>query len=216
MPLSARKYEPVSALMEHGRVTGREEDRYTIDIESGPVSAVRAVGCLVEPLIGDLVLVSLDARGRAYILNVLERKNPAAATLDFDRDVVIRSRGGRVGLIAGEGVDIASEADVQLAAKGINVSAARGDVHIDRLSYWGSRLRGRVKSLKLVADTVESFCRRFMSVTEQSFRHVEGTDQLSCDSLHYRAKSLVHLKGEYAKMAAKEDVAINGERINIG
>src|SRR5690625_425841 len=49
--------------------------------------ARRAFGCLVQPEVGDVVLVDDDPSGVSYVLSVLERPEPRSATLSVPGDM---------------------------------------------------------------------------------------------------------------------------------
>ena len=212
----AEKCQLTSAINEHGIVVAREGKDYTVRTGEGLVAAIRAVGCLVEPAIDDLVLVSLGLDGRAYILCVLEREAESMTILSFERDVRIRSEEGRISISAKQELDLVGERELGMVAPRVSVAADQGDLRIDRASFFGSFLDVRTKAVSIVADKLESFCRRLTSLARHSYRQVDETDQLKCGRLHYEADSLLQMKGEYAKLHAEEDVHIGGERINIG
>ncbi len=212
----AEKRWLTSAATEHGLVVARSEKDYEVQTGDGLVRARRAVGCLVEPVVDDLVLISLGEHGPGYILCVLEREDESETTLTFETNVLIRSKAGRIGLSAKQGLDLASEQELQMVSAKLNVAAGEGDIQINKVSFWGSLFRGQIQTIKVLADSIESFCRRFTRTAHQSYRQVDETDQVCCGRLHYEADSLLEMKGEYAKLSAQEDVHIGGERINIG
>jgi hypothetical protein len=212
----ASKETTFQAVQEHGRIVGIEDEFYRIETDSGPVSVKRAVSCLVKPEVDDTVLVSISNHGDGYVLAVLEREQTAKTTLSFDTDLDITTSGGRVAITAGKGVSLASGRDMNLISTDVNVHAAKGTVNIGNLSLLGTLFEGHIDRIKVVADHVESFLKRFFQLSEQSFRKVEQLDHVEAGRMNYKAKQSMQLRGEFAQMTAREDVHIDGKRINIG
>jgi hypothetical protein len=204
------------AVQEYGKIVGIENEFYRVETGSGPVSVKRAVSCLVKPEMDDMVLVYIGSLGDGYILAVLEREPEAKTTLSFDADVDITTLSGRMAITANEGVNFASGKDIDLISTEINVHASKGLINIGRLSLLGTLFEGQIDRIKVVADHVESFLKRFFQRSEQSFRKVERLDHVEAGRMNYKAKQSMQLRGEFAQMTASEDVHIDGKRINIG
>jgi hypothetical protein len=212
----ARKRRLTAAVNEHGTIAAIDDGHYQVLTEQGRIEAQRALGCLIEPLVDDLVLLSCGENGQAFILNVLERESATPTTVGFENDVLIRSKDGGISVSAKQGLHLAGETEMSLIAPKIQAAAGQGDLHINQASFFGSILQTQINRIKIIADSVESFCRHLTSISKQSYRQVEETDQVQCGRLDYQAQSLLHLQGEYARVEAVEDVHIGGERINIG
>jgi len=65
----------------YAKVVSQADTFYSVETESGLYRVRRAVSCVVQPELNDLVLVSLSSLGGGYILAVLEREQGAKATL---------------------------------------------------------------------------------------------------------------------------------------
>lgn len=205
-----------SAVGDHGEIVALEKENYFVRVESGRIKAERALGCVVEPMVGDLVAVSCGQNGQAFILSVLKRRTQSRVVLNFPNDVLIRSEAGNVSVSARQDLNMAAGRKTGMVSPTIQATAEQGDFHIQRASFFGKFLLSQIDVVKTIADSMESFCQRLTSLSKHSHRQVEEVDQLRCGRLDYEADSLLHLQGEFARVEAEEDVHIGGERINIG
>lgn len=80
----------ISATTEHGLVVAHDVEDYDIQTGDGPVRARWAVGCLVAPILDDLVLVPLGEHVKAYLLSVLERNTKSETTVTFKNNGLTR------------------------------------------------------------------------------------------------------------------------------
>ena len=212
----ARKQGYSEATQEYGTVVGQEDTCYSVKTDSDLYHVKRAVSCVVQPEVNDLVLVSLSSLGGGYILAVLERAEGAKATLSFDSDVDIRTSGGSLSIASKQGIDLASAEDINLIASRLGIASSEGEINISRLTFLGSAFEGSLETVKLLARTFEAISDRFFRRTKRSYRFIEDTDQVKTGSLNYVADKSLMLRGTFSQMTAKEDVHIDGERINIG
>jgi hypothetical protein len=212
----ARKQVYSEATQEYGTVVGQEDSVYSVETDSGLYRVKRAVSCVVQPEVDDLVLVSLSSLGGGYILAVLERAQGAKATLSFDSDVDIRTSEGSLSIASKQGIDLASTESINLIASRLGIASSEGDINISRLTFLGGFFEGSLETVKLLARTFDSITERFFRRTKRSYRFIEDTDQVKAGSLNYIADKSLMLRGTFSQMTAKEDVHIDGERINIG
>ncbi|HUT70758.1 MAG TPA: DUF3540 domain-containing protein [Desulfatiglandales bacterium] len=212
----ARKQVHSETTQEYGKVVGQEDSFYSVETDSGLYRVMRAVSCVVQPEINDLVLVSLSSLGKGYILAVLERVQGAKATLSFDSDVDIRTSEGTLSIASKQGIDLASTKDINLIASRLGIVCSEGEINISKLTFLGSFFEGSLETVKLLARTFDAITERFFRRTKRSYRFIEDTDQVKAGSLNYVADKALMLRGTFSQMTAKEDVHIDGARINIG
>ena len=87
----ARRHLSANAEQAYAKVVSQADTFYSVETECGLYRVRRAVSCVVQPEVDDLVLVSLSSLGGGYILAVLELKQ-AAGTIDA-ADVEAISKG---------------------------------------------------------------------------------------------------------------------------
>lgn len=200
----------------YAKVVSQADTFYSVETESGLYRVRRAVSCVVQPELNDLVLVSLSSLGGGYILAVLEREQGAKTTLSFDADVDIKTDEGSLSIASKQGIDLASPEEINLVSSSLGISSSKAEINIGRLTFLGSFFEGSLETVKLLARTFDSITDRFFRRTKRSYRFVEDTDQVKTGTLNYIADKSLMLRGTFSQMTAKEDVHIDGERINIG
>jgi hypothetical protein len=208
--------ECIPTKQEYAKVITIAGHLYSVATDLGIYQVKRAVSCLVEPQIDDLVLVSTGPSETGYILAVLERELSDKATLLFNGDVDIKTEQGRIGIIAKDGLDLASEKGISLISHEFDLTAAESTVSIGKLSFWGTVIEAQLDRIKTIVDHVESFVKRFFQKSGQSYRFVDQVDHVKSGRITYEAEKTLQLRGTFAQMTAKEDIHIDGERINIG
>jgi hypothetical protein len=205
----ARKIEPKLVFQEHARVVERRAGgALVVRAALGDVIARRAVSCLVEALPSDLVLLSVEEGGDAFVLAVLERES-TGATIDFDGDVHLRSRAGKVTIGAQAGVEILSPAPVGVTTSRLDVRAVETSLVGQALDVATTHLRAEVGKAKVTLDTL-------MQRARNVFRRVEGLDQVKAKQVDYEAEQNLRLRGENALITADDLVKLNAEQIHLG
>ena len=112
----ARKIEVKAVFQQFGEALAVAGHTVTVRTPLADIPAKRAASCLLEPAVGDRVLLAVEDGGAAYVLAVLDREDGAQATISVEGDLVLRSLRGRVSVAAQEGVDIVSAATARATA----------------------------------------------------------------------------------------------------
>lgn len=212
----ARKRDFGSAFQECGVISESEESYFAVETNSGTWKAKQATSCLIQPLVGDKVLVSVDPSNGCYVLAILERQKGKTYSLAFDSDVELKVSNGRFTLASQEGLDLASAKDVNLVSSDLKVYSTRGEVGVDRLFFLGSFLQAQLERISLIAGVFDSVLERLSQKVKWSYRTIEESEHVKAGGLHYVAKKLLSLRGKYSMITAKKDVKIDGERIHMG
>lgn len=155
--------------------------------------ALRAVSCLVEPRIGDRVLVSASTDGPCHVLHILARNmcahsEPAHSECGSARLSVPGATGmslcqARIAVHAAESLHMGSAGDASLSAAGGTLS-----------------LNGR-NLFVTVTD----------SIVEQASHYVGKIGQYLLD-----VRALLRLHGNDALFTAANDIKVDAERISMG
>ncbi|KYF82960.1 DUF3540 domain-containing protein [Sorangium sp. So ce394] len=212
----ARKLESTETFQETGRVVGAGAGGFVVRAGTGEHEAQRAVSCLVEPEVGDVVLLARSERGKSYVLAVLERAPGAAARVVHDGDIELQLRRGRFRVAAQEGIDLASGKDVSVASAGVRVNTVEGNVVFQRLSCFGAAVHAEVEKAKMVFTSLETVAERLTQKLKRSYRLIEQFDHVRADRIDYAAKQTASLRGENTLVTAEELVKLDGEQIHLG
>jgi hypothetical protein len=213
----ARKIEPQQAYQAHqevGRVARADGASFAVASGSEEHDARRAVSCLVQPEVGDEVVVSVTPSGR-YILAILERRG-TAARLVLDGDLSVSLPSGRFTVDAADGVSVVSGTDVGVVSPTVDVRADRGSVVLESLSFLGATIEAEVGRAKVVATLLESVAERVSQRCRRAFRFVTEIEQLRAHRIDYTAEQTMSLRAENTVLTAQELVKIDGEQIHVG
>ena len=206
----ARKIEVKTVFQEFGEVVAIDAEIVTVRTALADVVARRAASCLLEPAVGDRVLLATEERGDAYVLALLEQRDPETARISVEGNLTLRSLRGKVSVAAQEGVEIISTAAVRILASAVEVEA------IEALSVLGGAVKGEFGKVKMYAATLDSFFERVSLHAKRSFRTVEEIDQVKAQHIDYAASGNAHLRGENALISAHDLVKLNGEQVHVG
>lgn len=208
-----RHAQPVQA---EGMVVTCDKDGIRVSSDAGDFLARRALSCLMEPEIGDRVLVAGDAERTVYVIAVLERNGGSAMKLSVDRDLAVDIPGGILGITAGKGVHLVSAGDMSFTSSDLTINAPRGRVFLDSLSYIGSSIFARTGAVKLVGALLDAVFERISHTAKRSYRVVEEVDQVRSGHMDYRAEENMRLRARNTLVSADELVKFDGDQIHLG
>lgn len=216
----AKKQRSQSAVHhERAIVTGAEDGTFSLERAFGSGEtwrAVRALSCLVEPILGDLVLVALDDDGRGHVLAVLERTQGAPVELSLEGDVRLRSRAGRVQLTAAEGIDLVTGGAAQVVAARLDVTAGEGSFAVRAASFAGDLLVAKIDRIKTTARAIDQVVERFTQRAKTVYRTVEELERLRAKNVDQVASGTMKVHAREAVVTADGLVKMDGEQIHLG
>jgi hypothetical protein len=206
----ARKIEVKAVFQEFGEVTAIVGDLVNVRTTLADVPARRAASCLLAPSVGDRVLLATEDRGDAFVLAILEQRDPGAAVISVDGDLTLRSLHGKVSVAAQEGLDLITGAALRLASSALEVSA------VETISVVSDAVHAEIEKVKMYATTLDSFFERVSLRAKRSYRTVEEMDQVRARHLDYAASGNALLRGENTLVTAHDVVKLNAEQVHIG
>jgi hypothetical protein len=171
------------------------------------ISCRRAASCLLQPEIGDQVLIFNTGNGSRYLLAVLERASLGTAHLNCTGDVLLSSSGS---------LRLAASQDIALDSCGFALRADDAQVTLERLRFSGVLWQGAVSSLRLVGHACETIMDRITQLTKVSLRRVEQIDQLRAGQIDYEGSSRVRIRSKYTAITATHVLKVKGRQVHIG
>ncbi len=193
-----------------------DHQRYRISDEYGQHLAVRAFSCLIEPLPGDTVLYSRDARQGCHILSIIDRPGRVDARLLFDGDVTIQSAHGDVNLAAAQNASISARNNLSQIADDYSLMARQSLINIDDLKLVGRSLLSRFDKLHSISGQVENIADHLVQRFKNVFRCVSQVDHSRSREVIQDVENLYALRSKQATILAKSDIKIDAERIHMG
>ncbi len=181
------------------------------------LQALTSASCLMRPSVGDEVLVSLDATGRCFILSVLLRSDPDAATdLDFPGQVNLRAPEGGVALMAKKNLTLAAGEECSLMSAKVNVLADDAEVRVERLNLLGRVLEANLKAVRAVAGRIETTADRLTQRVKDLFCYVEEHSEHQAGSARHVVEETLTMHSKNAYHVADEIVKVDAEQVHLG
>ena len=207
---------PPEIRLTSGALERRDGATLLVRIGGELVEARRAKGCLVEPEVGDTVLVARSDDG-SFVLSVLVGANPErGSVVAVEGDLTLRSSSGRVAVVGNEGVSVTSGAEVAVNAPSLVARTMTASLFADTLSYLGRRVEAQVDRVKVVGQALETAIDRVSSRVKHSFRTIEEIERVKAGELHVDVDATLNLHGKNTLMTAEKLVKLDGEQISLG
>lgn len=197
-----------------GHVTAMEGTEVRVTTSDGERVCSRARGCVIEPAVGDLVLLAV-AEPRSYILDVLEREAKGPTEFAVEGDLAIRARGGSVSITATEGVALAAPATT-LTSSVLKVAASEAEVVVGSASFLGTVLRASADRMHVAAKSLDSAVERVRQTMARCYRRVTEFEQLRAERLDYATDKNMSLRAANTLLISKELTKVDAEQVHIG
>ena len=166
---------------------------YWVEIAQDLRQVSKAFGCVIEPKIGDMVLLYADSDDRYYILSILKRELDAQAEMVFDKGVSIKAPDGE-----------------------LDIDAQSAVVKIEQVMITGSTLHSKWNRVKTAAKSIEVSADRWIQRLIRSYRCVEEFEESKIGRLRYLVKGMCTIKSKKTAIISDESVKIDGSKIMLG
>lgn len=198
-------------------VVSAEGSRFEVEVVGERAVARRALSCLVEPVVGDVVMAALpgaDAEG--WILAVLARPTPARVELLVDGDLSLRAREGRVTVASTTAIDLVTGGTVTLAGRAVEVTARETTLSAERVVAVAGDLRASVDTLTLDGDSATVRVDRAALHAESAYRTVTGMDTVRAGASDHRTEGMLRVHAGHAVVSADALVKMDADQVHIG
>jgi len=185
----------------------RDGRRYCALTGEGAIWVLPAAGCLLQPAVGDLALVSVAGAG-GYVLGILERARP-------DQDAVVsmpgglRLEAGRMEITARESMDI--DAGPQL-----HLRADTGHMRFQALGIDGARLHARWTQRVDISKQRIDIANHAESHWGHSVRRIATHEEVTAASYRQVVTRDWSVRAGTAGLLGRDRVAIDGDAVQIG
>jgi hypothetical protein len=204
------------AIFQQYGIVAEAGDDFVVHTDAAVYRARKAASCLLEPLVGDKVLLVTDMEDGDYVLAVLERDAGQLSTLRLPGDAQIKLASGRLTVSARDGIGMESAREIAMQSASLKVEALKGDVTVHDLSLVGDAWRSCVDRVKSVGRTFDSILERCHQRVSRSYRVVDELDQVKAGQIDYQAETTLQMHAKYNLMTADELVKLDGGQIHIG
>ncbi len=208
---------PPEVRQTYGRVEEQQGAELLVRVGAELVRSRRSKSCLVEPGVGDTVLVARSEHLGDFVLAVLfSSDDQPGCTVAVEGDLTLRARSGKVSIAADETVSVVAGRSVTVHAPELTATTMKATVFADALSYVGRTLDAQVDKVKHVGRKLESVIDVVTSHMKHSQRTIEEVERVKAKELHIRAEATLNVHGKNTVLTAEKLVKLDGEQIHLG
>lgn len=204
-----------SARLLHAQVYAVEMDKYGVVSAEGCFWLPVAVSCLVQPMVGDKVLIS-QASVEAYILAVLTRTKAAQAVISLPDNAQIKVKRGMLTIQASEGIHLATEGALALRANHGVLHTEQMHIHSQRLMTSGAKYCASWQSSNVKIDEQQEHIGQLRQHISQRQTHISGHDELRANSQRLVIAQDWRVRTKSTDLRAQNQMVIDGEKIHLG
>ena len=215
---SSVKGRPVGLSQRLARVRAITDGEIFVDEDGRSRLVQQATSCLLEPQVGDLVLiVGSDDDPGGWILAVLERPQAGEAVLAAPAGAGLTLKAsGRVRVEGSAGIDIVTPAALELRADETRLQSRSLRLFLDECAAIVRSAFASLTKLTHVGEAVELLVSRFTQHSEHSTRVITGVDHTQAEEIDLRAGNNVHVRSERTVVNGREVVKLDGGQIHLG
>ncbi|MCY1220314.1 hypothetical protein D9M72_323240 [compost metagenome] len=178
------------------------DGRFVVEPQPGsaPWHCPRAASCLLQPAVGDVVLVAGPQRDQLFLIAVVTQADPSQSQLVAEGDLTIRSRRG----------------GIALQASTFALQADKATVDITDMAYRGAEVRVTTLVARFVGRTLETVLDRLSLLTRSSFRLTEEVEQVRAGQIDMQASQSLRLHAKNTFVTSQALVKVDAEQIHMG
>jgi hypothetical protein len=199
---------------ETGVILGRSELGFAVGTASGQYEAERAVSCLVEPEVGDQVLLAVPPKGALFVIAVLRRTHEGALEIATDRDLSFRTPGALT-MSAAERVEVTS-AVVKTTATRIETTSVEASWSFEKLELVAGLVHANAKHLKAVLLACDTVLERVSQHVKRSYKVVEELELTRAKDVDLRVEKCLSMRSQNTLMDAEQIVKVQAEQVHLG
>lgn len=197
-------------------VTGCADGHFLLD-DAGLGQAQLAASCLLEPAVGDTVLLTYTGQDEpSFILAVLQRAastTPAHLQLPGGNQLTSDSSGVR---IQASSLSLNANTQLELNSAQLNVNAIDSSMTVKHWQGCFDTAESHAVNVKFTAKTLTSSIGRLIQRLVESFRATEGTDETRAGRIRVRARDHHQIDAGHLTHTAQGFVKIDGQKIDLG
>jgi len=199
---------PVAA-MHTAEVLAQQEQAWLVGASWGQLRVACAASCLLQPAVGDQVLIGGELPDKMFVLAVLHRPTPAPFCHRLGEGVDLRVESpGKLSVQATQ--------QVQLHSDEVSLIGRSGRLLLGKLQAVSRDMSFSFGAARVVGDTVETTLSRLSQWLGHSRRNVKGLDQTRSGDIDCRADQTLVLHGKQLLASADKLARLDGDQVHIG
>jgi hypothetical protein len=176
----------------------------------------RAASCLLQPQLGDTVLLSGPDGRRVYLIAVIEQVDTSVSHIEVPGDLRLTAAAGAVSINSAADLRLQSAACLEMKSSQWALVADRAHCQLTDMRYTGQSLDATVGRLRLVGKVFESVAERVVQMARSALRLVDEVDQVRAGHLDIRAEQTALVHGKHVLLTGKELMKVDAGQIHMG
>jgi hypothetical protein len=200
-----------------GTVVSVSGDRCAIELaDHSRLDARTAVSCLVQPIAGDLVLVSGTEHAAAhYVLAVLERTESEPIKVRAPDGLEISAPGGSLSLGV-DGVALSTDREATISASTLRLGATDMQLVFNELAAYGRQIVARTETMQAIGRHASVVLERLHSRLQRAYKVVSEIEHNSVKHLNYQVTDTLSMHCKNGIVTAEELIKLDGKLVQLG
>ncbi len=191
-------------------------DRWFFVHEAAAPRLKRATSCLVEPQLGDVVLICDCGENEVgYITAVLQSAKEDQGAVLLPGGVALNSSPNGLDIEARQ-IALKGEQSISLVAPHLEINAAAATVRVSHWKSWSETIESHVVRASLMATSLTSHIGTAISRIKSSWRKVDGLDEVQAGRTRLLVDGHHNVQAEHVTVNAQGYVRIDGKKIDLG
>lgn len=199
-----------------GSVVGALPDGvYVVECGGAKLRCRRAFSCLVEPRIGDRVVVCGADSRCVYVIAILARPNADGVQLRVEGDLVLEAT-RRVCVTSGDALRLASREQLSIETQRLTMSARQAALTSEKTTLTSAAFDGRLGKIRLIGRLLETVMEHIAQSCRSSFRTVETVEHLRASHIDHAAAESMRMHAKHTLLTAETLTKIDAAQIHLG
>lgn len=188
---------------------------FMVQSTRGVFKAKQAFSCVINPEIGDRVLVN-QCDGECYILAIVDRPTNDDMTIAFPGNAKMVAKEGDLELISGESCKITSAYRTDITTASVNINVLESNVVTEQANIRGNKLTNQWLETNMFSKAINVVTDVVTQKIKNSFKTVDGVEQKKSVNFLQNVTKTLSIRSRDSVFTARKDVKIDGERIHMG
>lgn len=190
-----------------GYVQGGKNDHWLVTTSSGLIRATQAFSCLIQPVLGDKVLLQ-QVGDQWYLLAILERQQSLPMQLNAKHGLNIN--------LGGKDCQWQNAGHWQLNAETTKIQTQYAEMTTQTAQVRGHQLTQHWQQVRNLIQDLWHSGQTVWQQVRQSVSKVDEVDQKDCGHQIQRVRGSMTLHSEQGSITSSKDLRIDAERIHMG
>jgi hypothetical protein len=197
-------------------VTVKLEDAYIVSCNNYNLSVKLAESCLLNPELGDAVLVFHTINeNSSYIISILAKSSCEYSTIRLPGGSFITNELGKMTIGTGE-FKVTTDKSISLASPSFKVSALLTDISSKFFRANFDYAYSYISKAKFVSESYSSFFGKFVQKAQNCYISIERAIHTKAGSIKTDVNGHSSLNAQNVSVVAKSNVRIDGDKIDLG